>query len=129
MVNDARYRTIERLFGVPREQSNLVTLIALAVLAEAAHDKAERVLRGPGGPTRTETALGAGVLRESLKGLAGPASSDTPLFGTLVAIAVLGGLSRPALGRSVRGIRVFSDRTRLSFNHRYGHLIGPDRRR
>ena len=121
LLNEARHRTIERLFGVSRDQSNIVTLIAVGVLAEAAHDKAEHVLRGPGGPTRTDAALGSAALKGVVHGIAGP-SSDT--FGILVAIALLGGLSGPALGRSLHGIRALSHRTRLSFNHRYGHL-GP----
>ncbi len=124
LANEARYRTLEYLFGVRREQANLATVIALIVLLEAAHDKADRWLRGPGGPTRADVALGAATCRELLYEVSGLDPRDTPLVGTLVAVAVLGGLSGLVLRRSARGITTFSHRAGRSFNHRYGHLIG-----
>jgi hypothetical protein len=119
LLDEARYRVVRRLFGVSRDQSWLVTLIALALIAEAANAKWDEMVRGPGGPTRADVALGAAVVRELLAGIAGPSSRDTPLVGTLVSIAVLGALVRPA----VHGIRASSHRVRHSFNHRYGHLL------
>ena len=59
LVDEARHRVVERLFGVSREQSWQVTLIALALLASAAHDKSDQLLKGPGGPTRSDVTLGA----------------------------------------------------------------------
>jgi hypothetical protein len=50
LVDKARHRVVERLFGVSREQSWQVTLIALALLASAAHDKSDRLLKGPSNP-------------------------------------------------------------------------------
>jgi hypothetical protein len=119
LVNEARYRTVDRLFGVTREQSNLLTLIALGMLARAAHDQAVRVFKGPGGPTRADAAMGAGLLRESLYGIAGPASRTTPYFGALVAIALLGRRSHPALRWTSHGIRAVSRQGRLFLDHRY----------
>ena len=124
LANEARYRTMEGVLGVPRDQANLVTLVTLGMLLEAAHDKTEQLLRGPGPPTRADAALGAAVLREVLYGVGGSPTRDTPLFSALVTVALLGGLSGPAVRRSVRGIRAASHRTRRSFNHRYGHLVG-----
>lgn len=71
LVNEARDRVVGRLFGVSREQSGLVALFALGMIAQAAHDKAELLLRGPGGPSRSDLALGAGVLKELLTGIGG----------------------------------------------------------
>ena len=123
LVDEARYRGINRLFGVSRDQSWLVTLIALALVAHAAHEKSDQLLRGPGGPTRADVALGAATLRELLAGIAGPSSRDTPLFATVVTVAVVGALVRPGLSRTVHGIRTSAHHVRQSFNHRYGHHL------
>jgi hypothetical protein len=84
LLDEARYRVVNRLFGVERDQSWLVTLIALAVLAQAAHEKSDQMLKGPGGPTRTDMAFGAVGLRELVARISGPPSQDTPLVATLV---------------------------------------------
>jgi hypothetical protein len=118
---------MERLFGVSRAESNLVTAIALAVTAEAARDRAARFIRGPGGPTSADAILGGGLLKEVVHGISGSSSRDTPLFGTLVAIAVLAGLARVMVGRPVRAFRAGSHRARLIFNRRYGHLVRSGR--
>jgi len=123
LLDEARYRAVRRLFGVSRDQSWLVTLIALVLIAEAANAKWDQMVRGPGGPTKADVALGAAALRELLTAISGPSSRDTPLVGTLVSIAVLGALVRPGLRRTVHGIRASSHRVRHSFNHRYGHLL------
>jgi hypothetical protein len=44
LLDEARYRALARLFGVPRDKSFLVTTIALGTLAQALHDKAAGVL-------------------------------------------------------------------------------------
>ena len=123
LVDEARYRVIKRLFGVSRDRSWPVTLIALALVAHAAHEKSDQMLRGPGGPTRSDVALGVATLRELLIAIPRRSSQDTPLVGTLVTLAVVGALVRPGLSRTVNGIRTSSHRARRSFNHRYGHLL------
>jgi len=69
------------------------------------------------------------VLRELVYGAAGPWSRDTPFFGTLVTIAVLGGLTKPVVRASVRSIKDSSRQMRGLFDSRYGRLIrrGPSR--
>ena len=123
LLNEARYRAVERLFGVPRDQSFLVTVIALGTLAGAIHDRAARALSGPSVPSLGGTLLGAGVLKESVHGIAGSWSKDTPLFNTLLAIALLGTLARPVLRVSFRDVKASSHAVRVAFDHRYGHLI------
>jgi hypothetical protein len=122
LVDEARYRAVKRLFGVSRDQSWPVTLIAVALLAGVAHDKWEQMLRGPGGPTRADVALGAAALRELLTWIPGPSSRDTRGVATLVLIAVVGSVVRPGLSRTLRGIRTSAHGLRQSFNHRYGHV-------
>ena len=123
LLDEARHRVVERLFGVSRDQSWPVTLIALALVAHAAHEKSDQMLRGPGGPTRSDVALAVATARELLTAIPGPSSQDTPLVGTLVTVAVVGALVRPGLSRTVHGISTSSRRARHSFNHRYGHLL------
>lgn len=123
LLDEARYRVVNRLFGVDRDQSWPVTLIALAVLASAAHEKSDQMLKGPGGPTRTDMAFGVVGLRELLARISGPPSQDTPLLSTLVTIAVVGAVARPILSRAAHRIRTSSHHARQSFNHRYGHLL------
>ncbi len=123
LVDEARHRVVKRLFGVSRDQSWPVTLIAVALVAHAAHEKSDQMLRGPGGPTRSDVVLGAAGLRELITWLSGQSSRDTPLVGTLVMVALLGALVRPGVSRAAHGIRTSSHRARLSFKHRYGHLL------
>ena len=129
LANEARYRTIERVFGVPRDQANLVTLIGAVTLAAAVRDKVELMVTGPGGPTRGDALIGANVLKDLVYAIGGPSTRDTPLFGTLVATAVIRGLARPAVRGSVREIKAFSHEIRGSFDHRYGHLRNGHLRR
>jgi len=129
LLNEARYRSLERLFGIPREQANVATVIAILIAAKAVHDRTERMVKGPGGPTRADALLGAAVLKESIYRVAGPSSRERPLSGTAVAIAALAGMSGPALSRSIRGIRTDRRRIQLTFKRYYGRPIGPIRRR
>jgi hypothetical protein len=122
LLDEARYRVVNRLFGA-ENQSWPVTLIALAVLAQAAQEKSDQMLKGPGGPTRTDMAFGAVGLRELVAWISGPPSRDTPLVGSLVTIAVLGALARPGLTRAGHRIMTSSHHAKASFNHRYGHLL------
>jgi hypothetical protein len=128
LANEARYRTIERVLGVPREQANLASLIVLLVAAEAAQIRAERVMRSPSTPHFADFALGAAGLREVIYGIAGTDSRETPLFGTLALIAVLGGLATPIAEASASAIKTAYRDVRQVFGQRYGHLVRRGRR-
>ncbi|MFZ0971141.1 MAG: hypothetical protein WAN22_02875 [Solirubrobacteraceae bacterium] len=65
-------------------------LLAL-VVAETIHTRAQG-LKPSRRPSVADFAIGVGGLRESIHSVAGPASRDTPLVGSLIALAVLGGL-------------------------------------
>ena len=125
LLNEARYRMVERLFAVPREEANIATVLALLILAEAVHERARRVLRTPAAPASGDVLLGAASVRESLRGVAGASSRDTPLFGTLLMVAILGGPARRAALKSVQGLRASSHRMNVGFHHRYGYLVDP----
>jgi hypothetical protein len=125
LVNDARHRAIERLLGVPRDQANVATLIAALIVAQAAQDHARRVFRAPATPAAGDMLLGTATARELLRGMAGPTSRETPLLGTLLALAVLGGPAFRAARGSLHGIRTSSRRANAGFRHRYGYLVDP----
>jgi hypothetical protein len=120
LLNDARYRTFQRVFAIERKDVNLVSLIALLVIAEKAQSTG-RKLRSGRGPTMAEDFMGFGIVREALARVAGPESRDTPLLSTLLAIAVIGGAARSGL----HGIRGSGHQADVAFHRRYGYLIDP----
>jgi hypothetical protein len=122
LLNEARYRALARVFGVSREQANFATLVFVALLAEAARARAER-LRGMPGPSRSDIALSGATVRELGYIVAGATLRETPMFSTLVAIAVVWKLSGPVVTRSLHGMRTGSHRFWHGFHHRYGYLV------
>jgi hypothetical protein len=129
VVNDIRCRTFERLFGVQRDQANLLTAVALLTAAAATYDRMERLRNVPRRPSAGEAGLSSAIWKEALQGVAGPSSRDTRLFGTLMTLAVLGGAVGPGLEQSAHAVARASHRAGIAFHHRYGHLIGRPRRR
>jgi hypothetical protein len=120
LLDDARNRTFQRLFGIERDDVNLVTLIALLLMAERIQ-AASRKVRAGRGPTLAEDFLGFGIVREALCRVAGPDARDTPLLASLLAIAVIGATARSGL-RSVHGS---GHRADVAFHKRYGYLVDP----
>jgi hypothetical protein len=120
LLNDARYRAIQRLFAIERKDVNLVSLIALLLMVERAQTTS-RKLRSSRGPTMAEDFMGFGIIREALCRVAGPDARDTPLLSSLLAIAVIGGAAHSGL----RGIRGSGHQADVAFHHRYGYLIDP----
>ena len=118
LMDEACGRGAARLFGVPKDKSLLVTVIAAGAFAGAIHSSATRALRR-GRPSVTGGAMGAMVLREGLNGIGGPAAK-TPFAGPLIAFAVLGASYRPLLGGSFRTVMVEMARVRAVFGGRYG---------
>lgn len=128
LLNEGRHHTIKRLFGTPREDSALVTIIAVALLSAAVGSKAARLVKGPT-PTLAGSMLGVGLVNESIRGMAGVAPGDSVLFSTLVAMALAGAAVRPVARASWRGAKTILHQARADFDHRYGHLIRPNRPR
>jgi hypothetical protein len=128
-ADEARRRAIQRVFGIPRtEKSGLATLIALLTLAEARRRRTEGYSR-PSRPTLPRVLLGIGLVKEAAYGIAGPSARGSPYFGTLLAFALMGAGVRLGLRASTGGVRNLSHQARHEFEHRYGHLIRPNRPR
>jgi hypothetical protein len=120
LLNDARYRMFQRMFGIERKDVNLVTFIALLLMAQGAQSTS-RNLRSRRPPTLTENFMGFGLVREALCRVAGPDSRDTPMLSTLLAIAVIGGAARSGL----RGVWGSGHQADVAFHKRYGYLVDP----
>ncbi len=125
LVNEARCRAIQAIFGVPREQANVITLFALLLGAQALADRASRVIRAPAPSSPGELLFGAASAREVLRQISGPGVGDTPLLGTLIMFAILGTAGRRLLTQALRSLRESSRRADVRFHQRYGYLIDP----
>ncbi len=117
LMNEAYARGAARLFGVPKDKSLLVTLIAAGAFAGAIHSSATRALSRR--PSVAGGGMGAVVLREGLNGIGGPAAK-TPFAAPLIAFAVLGASYRPLLRGSFRTVMAEMARIRAVFGGRYG---------
>jgi hypothetical protein len=105
LLNDVRHRTVTRVFGVSRDDSNLVTVLAIGSAAVAVHGTAQRVRAIRRYPSGADSVIGAAVLREAALGIAGEPSRAVPAVGALVALALVGTSSRPMLRGAIRATR------------------------
>jgi hypothetical protein len=117
VLNHLRYRALNRVFGVSRDQANVVTVVLMLSAANGAYEAARRIsgTRVSG----TDAALGTFALREAALGVAGPTAREIPGFGSLVAFAILGGLAAPGLRRTVQRMRAVEGRVRRERIKRY----------
>lgn len=126
LLNDARYRTMHRFLGLSREQANVATLVLALTGLGTAHESFRRLADGPVAmPSSTALIFGNSSLRELMRSIAGPDAGRTPLFGSLLVLALLGHPARRALAGAVRGARSSSRRMSGDFHHRYGYLVDP----
>ena len=132
LFNHARKRAVERAFGVRPTDANLVTVVALLLVADLAHDRIGRLRRIAWAPGLDDGALAGASLRSVLGAIVGPAVDQTPALGALIALALLGHGLRPTVTRSVSAVRTSSQRAALDFHrgaldfhHRYGYLVDP----
>ncbi|MGN6170960.1 MAG: hypothetical protein ACTHQQ_22735 [Solirubrobacteraceae bacterium] len=108
LLNHARRRTVERVFGVTRDQQFVLTLILLGMAGRAVATRAAWIRRMMPRPSSSEVLIGNSLLDEAAHALAGDSTRDTPLAGSLVAFALLASTSRPLVheilvaSRSVR---------------------------
>jgi hypothetical protein len=105
LLNNERHRIVARTFGVSRDDSNLVTVLAIGSAAVAIHGTVSRVRRIRLFPSVSNGAIGAAVLRETAVGIAGEPSRTVPFAGALVTLALVGTSLRPVLRGVVRTTR------------------------
>jgi hypothetical protein len=123
LLNEGRYRTMKRVFGLSREQANLATMVLLLGVTAATRESAIKALKAPGGPTVPDVAIAMGISREALHAVAGRSFDKAPLFGTLITLAALAHISRPVVSRTTHAIHTRTHRALLGFEHRYGHHV------
>ena len=117
VLNHLRYQALNRVFGTSREQANLLTVVLLLGAADSAYEYARRI---SGMRLHVSDAgLGTIALREAALGVAGPGARQIPGFGTLVALALLGGLAVPGLRRAAKRIRAAEKQVRRARIRRY----------
>jgi hypothetical protein len=117
VLNHVRYQALNRVFGVSRDQANMLTVVVLLGAANGTYEAARRIsgMRMSG----TGAAAGAVALREGVLSVAGPSAREVPAFGTLVAFAMLGGLAAPSLRRTADRMRAAERRVRQQRIRRY----------
>ena len=123
LLNEARCRAIQGVFGVRRDQVNLMTLIAAMTLAEAVHSQTRRLRRGLRGPTRADVILADGLLNALGQQIAGPSSREIPFFAALVGTAAFGTVAARVLRRSAHDMKAMSHGIKLSFSYLF-HQTG-----
>jgi hypothetical protein len=114
VANHLRYQALNRVFGVSREQANVVTAVLLLGAADGVYEAARRVTATRLRVSGTDAAFGAIALRDAALAVAGPSARTTPGFGTLVAFAVLGGIAAPSLRRTAQKTRAAQQRLRAA---------------
>ncbi len=121
MLNEARYRSLTALFGLDRDQANLASLVLLGMIGHRIGQRWHQLMSGPPPfPSAGDSMLGVAGVRELVQGIAGPASRDTSMFGTLIAVAAAGGIALPFVRRAARAVESASHEARMAFKHRYG---------
>jgi hypothetical protein len=119
VLNELRYRTLGRVFGVSREQANTLTFVLALVGFSGAAEVAGRVVRAPLKLSGKDVVIGGFLGREAAVGVAGPSAAEVSPFATLMTVAVLGGLALPTLRRTVRRVRAAERRLRALRESQY----------
>ena len=92
----------------------MLTAVVLLGAADGAYEATRRITGKRPHVSGTDAALGAIALRDASLSIAGPSVRAIPGFGTLVAIAVLGGFAAPALRRTAHKARAAEQRLRAA---------------
>ena len=111
-----------RVFGMPREHSNLMTLFVIAAfvraLQRATAAPGTQVRKARSSPTAVgDTMIGAGVAKETVDGIAGHPARDTPFAAALIALAM-----------TVYTFRAAIKRLRHALRPSFRHLVAAERR-
>jgi hypothetical protein len=110
LLNEARHRIMSRVFGMPRENSNLMTLFVIAASVRALHRAAAapgtQVRKARSSPTAIgDTMIGAAVAKETVNGIAGRPARDMPFAAALIALAMTVYAVRAGIKRLLHEVR------------------------
>ena len=113
VANYARHQTLNRVFGVQREQANLLTFVLLVSAGSPAVAGLWRAVRAPlAMATGVNAGVGVFAVRAATRGVAGPAASEVPQLEALLVLAVAGAVAVPQMRRAFRGVRKAEHRVR-----------------
>ena len=104
LLNEARRRFVMWVYGVPREDTGVMTVVAIGSMAEVLKTEA-RVIAAAAVPSFAATLMGGAVLKETAHGIAGNWSRTAPAFGWLITFAVVARWFGPGLRASYRDAR------------------------
>lgn len=102
LLNAARYRALGRWLGVDKTGANLVTLVAVAAMADAAQRQTTRLV-APGAPAAADFALSAAVAESALRTIAGQTASGAAPGSVLLTVAIVYKLVGAPGRQAVRG--------------------------
>jgi hypothetical protein len=110
LLNEARHRIMSRVFKMPREHSNVMTLFVIAAflraLQRAAAAPGTQVRKARSSPTAVgDTIIGVAAARETVNSIAGRPARDTPFAAGLIAFALTAYGLRAAVRRLVHEVR------------------------
>jgi hypothetical protein len=121
VANYVRHRSLHRLFGVDREQANLLTFVlVVSAGAPIAAAVAKVVLAPLAVVTGVNVGIGAFALGQVTRGIAGPGVREVPDAAALLTLAAVGGLALPQVRRAARGVRAAEHRVRVHRENMYG---------
>ena len=120
LLNEGRHRVFERVLGLSREQTNIATVIAMLMAAEAAHTQYRRVIAAPK-PSLGELAFGTAAVRQVMLGPESTAVADLGVFAALGTFVLAGRVVIPTAVKSVHGLRTAAREFRSLVNRRYLH--------
>lgn len=129
LLNEARYRNLERYLGISKDQANIATLILLMIAGERAQHYAKRMLAGvkiPLAHSVDDLVVFHGSVRGLLLEATGLDRENPPLFfGPVIALVFVTPPARRLLRKSIHSIRDPLHRAAVSFHGRYGYLVDP----
>ena len=123
VLNEARYPLMRRVFGVSRDQVNILTFVLAITVIATTYDAVVRFLRDPWPLDSTETAMAAAVVREAGFGIAGPKVRQTHVFGAVIALAAMKSLALPGLRRALHSAHVAEQRVGEQRKRIYGAAV------
>ena len=109
LLNEIRHRVVTRWFGIPREQSNLVTLFVIAAiggaLRRAAAAPGTQVRKARSSPTAVgDTMIGVSAAKEAVDSVAGHPARDVSSAAALIAFAMIVHSFLPTVKRLLRAL-------------------------